>query len=210
MVFRKYGKRNGDRADSHPAIGESQPLVSKYWEMFWSFFKIGCFTFGGGYAMLPLIQREIIERKKWIGSDEFLELLALAQTSPGPVALNTSVFVGYKRAKLGGALASILGTVLPSFIIILIIAVFFTDFTSYPLVESAFRGMRPAVVALIAAPVYGMMKGMGWKSVVLALAVAVVVGFMGLSPVWFLLAGAVGGIVYGMYGSGDRGKNDRP
>lgn len=170
-----------------------------YIQLFWSFFKIGCFTFGGGFAMLPLIQKEIIEKRKWITDDEFMELLALAQTSPGPVAVNTSVFVGYKKCGIKGALATSLGTVLPSFVIILLIAIFFADFAHYPAVEAAFRGMRPAVVALIAAPVYNMLKGMGYKRIILAVTVAVVVGFLGVSPIYFLIAGAVGGILYGLY-----------
>jgi len=168
-----------------------------WWSLFWSFFKIGALTFGGGYAMIPVIQHEIIEKKKWISSDEFIELLAIAQTSPGPISLNTGVFVGYKLKGVPGAVVSTLGTVLPSFMIILLIAIFFADYAKYPLVESAFKGMRPAVVALIAAPVYNMLKGLGWFRIVLAAAVAVIVGFLGISPMWFLLAGAVGGLIYG-------------
>ena len=147
--------------------------------------------------MIPVIQHEIIEKKKWISSDEFIELLAIAQTSPGPISLNTGVFVGYKLKGVPGAVVSTLGTVLPSFMIILLIAIFFADYAKYPLVESAFKGMRPAVVALIAAPVYNMLKGLGWFRIVLAAAVAVIVGFLGISPMWFLLAGAVGGLIYG-------------
>jgi len=171
---------------------------SSWWQLFWSFFKIGALTFGGGYAMIPVIQHELIERKRWISSEEFVELLAIAQTSPGPISLNTGVFVGYKLRGIPGALFSLLGTVLPSFIIILLIAVFFSDYARYPLVESAFKGMRPAVVALIAAPVYNMLKGQGYAKIVLAGAVAVTIGFLGVSPMWFLLAGAAGGIAYGI------------
>lgn len=176
--------------------------MKSYLNLFWAFFKIGCFTFGGGYAMVPLIQREIIDKRGWVSEDDFLELLALAQSSPGPIAVNTSVFVGYKIKGVGGAVISTLGSVLPSFIIILIIAMYFADLREYPVVERAFRGMRPAVVALIAAPVYRLAKGMGWKSIVLAAAVAIVIGFFGVSPVWFLLAGAAGGIIYGIIGKG--------
>lgn len=167
-------------------------------QLFWSFFRIGALTFGGGYAMIPVIQHEIINKKRWISADEFIELLAIAQTSPGPISLNTGVFVGYKLRGVPGAIVATLGTVLPSFIIILLIAAFFADYARYPLVESAFRGMRPAVVALIAAPVWNMLKGLGWFRILLAAAVAVVVGFLGLSPMWFLLAGAVGGLAYGI------------
>ncbi|MCC8088129.1 MAG: chromate transporter [Rikenellaceae bacterium] len=163
---------------------------------------MGCFTFGGGYAMVPLIQREIIDNRKWISADEFLDLLALAQSSPGPIAINTSVFVGYKMRGILGSIVCIVGTILASFVIILLIAMFFSDFTKYPLVESAFKGMRPVVVALIAAPVYGMAKGMGWIKITLAAAVAVIVGFLGVSPVYFLIAGVVGGIIWGLSNKG--------
>ena len=148
--------------------------------------------------MIPIMQHEIIHNRKWISADEFIELLALAQTSPGPIAVNTAVFVGYKTRGYAGAVIAMLGTVLPAFIIILLIAVFFADYAKYPLVESAFKGMRPAVVALIAAPVYNMLKGLGWFRIGIAAAVAVVVGFLGISPMWFLLAGALGGLIYGI------------
>lgn len=167
-------------------------------ELFWAFLKIGGLTFGGGYAMIQIMQHEIVRRRAWIDSEEFVELLALAQTSPGPIAVNTAVFVGYKTQGFRGAVAAMLGTVLPAFTIILLIAAFFADYSRYPLVESAFRGMRPAVVALIAAPVYNMARGMGWFRILIAAAAAVVMGFLGVSPVWFLIAGAAGGVVWGM------------
>ncbi len=173
--------------------------MKAYFELFWSFFKIGCFTFGGGYAMIPLIQREVIERRQWIDPDQFLELLALAQTSPGPVAVNASVFVGYKRFGWRGALTATFGAVLPSFLIILAIAVFFTDIKDNPVVERIFKGMRPAVVALIASPVYNLARGLGYVRIGIAAAVAVVVGFLGVSPVWLLIGGAACGMIYGVY-----------
>ena len=171
-----------------------------YLQLFWSFFKIGCFTFGGGFAMIPLIQREIREKRGWITEDEFVELLALAQTSPGPVSLNTSVFVGYRTRGLAGSIVALLGTVIPSFVIILVIAMFFVDLRDYPLIDKAFKGMRPAVVALIASPVYNLAKRMEIKKIILAAAVAVTIGFLGVSPIYFLIAGAAGGILYGIYG----------
>ena len=118
--------------------------------IFVSFLKIGMFTFGGGYAMLPLIERELITKRKWIEQKEFLDLLTLAQSVPGPIAVNTSVFVGYKVRGLRGAAAALLGTVTPSFVIILVIAIFFAGIRQNPVVDAAFKGMRPAVVALIA------------------------------------------------------------
>ena len=162
-------------------------------EIFWSFLKIGAFTFGGGYAMIPLIQHEVIHRRGWIEERNFLDLLTLAQTAPGPIALNTAVFVGYKRRGYLGALSAILGVILPSFLVILVVAIFFASIRNNTYVDAAFKGMRPAVVALIVAPIVGLTKGMRWWLVAVALAVALVVWYFGISPVWFLIAGAVVG-----------------
>ena len=128
--------------------------------IFVSFLKIGMFTFGGGYAMLPLIERELITKRKWIEQKEFLDLLTLAQSVPGPIAVNTAVFVGYKVRGLRGAAAALLGTVTPSFVIILVIAIFFAGIRQNPVVDAAFKGMRPAVVALIIGPVLTLSRGM--------------------------------------------------
>ena len=162
-------------------------------EIFWSFLKIGAFTFGGGYAMIPLIQHEVIHRRRWIEERDFIDLLTLAQTAPGPIALNTAVFVGYKRRGYLGALSAIMGVIVPSFVVILIVAIFFASIRDNAYVDAAFKGMRPAVVALIVAPIVGLTKGMRWWLVAVALAVAMVVWHFGISPVWFLIAGAVVG-----------------
>ena len=162
-------------------------------EIFWSFLKIGAFTFGGGYAMIPLIQHEVIHRRRWIEERDFLDLLTLAQTAPGPIALNTAVFVGYKRRGYLGALSAIMGVIVPSFLVILFVAIFFASIRDNAYVDAAFKGMRPAVVALIVAPIIGLTKGMRWWLVAVALAVALVVWYFGISPVWFLIAGAVMG-----------------
>ena len=178
-------------AANEPEIGTKQ-----LWEIFWSFFKIGLFTFGGGYAMIPLIQREVIDHRKWIPASEFLDLLTLAQSVPGPIAINTAVFVGYKRSGLRGACASLLGAVLPSFLIILAIALFFAGIRQNPVVDAAFKGMRPAVVALIIAPLVTLTRGMHWSMIVLAAALAGLIWWLGLSPVLILAAGAGAGIVW--------------
>ena len=125
---------------------------------FLSFLKIGIFTFGGGYAMIPLVQREVID-KGWVKEDEFLELLTLAQSAPGPIALNTAVFVGYKVHGYRGMLAAVMGIILPAFLIILVIAIFFNSIRENRVVEAVFKGIRPAVVALMLAPVFGFSKG---------------------------------------------------
>ncbi len=127
-----------------------------YWESFKTFFKIGAFTLGGGYAMIPIIESEIVEKRKWISKDEFVDLIAIAQSCPGVFAINLSTFIGYKIKRVPGAICTTLATALPSFIIILLIALFFHSFQDNPVVESIFKGIRPAVVALIAVPTWNM------------------------------------------------------
>ena len=161
--------------------------------LFITFFKIGAFTFGGGYAMIPIMEREIVENKKLIGDEEFTDMLALAQASPGPVAVNTSVFIGYNIRGLTGALSCLLGTVLPSFLIILIIAIFFNDFKNLAIVEEIFSGIRPAIAALILSSVVIMLKKGDnlTKRISIAVIVAVLVSFLDISPVIIIIAGAL-------------------
>ena len=178
--------------------------------MFGSFFKIGLFTFGGGYAMVPIIQREVIERRGWIDREEFIELLTLAQSAPGPIALNTSVFVGYKMRGYAGALAALLGVVVPAFTVILIVAIYFAQFRENIYVNAAFKGMRPAVVALIAAPLIGMAKGMSWWKIAVAIVVAAVIWWLGLSPILFIFIGALVGIGWSFRPEGARERTNEP
>lgn len=168
--------------------------------LFGNFLKIGLFTFGGGYAMLPLIERQVIDKGRWgIDKAEFMNLLTLAQTVPGPIALNTAVFVGYKARGYSGAIATALGIVVPSFVIILLIAILFADIRHNPFVEAAFKGMRPAVVALIIVPVISLSKGMHWSMFVVIAASALAVWRLGLSPIWLLIVGAAAGIAWTLY-----------
>lgn len=172
--------------------------MANYWQIFGSFFKIGAFTLGGGYAMIPLIQKEVVDRKGWLREEEFVEMLAIAQSCPGPLALNTAIFVGYKTCGLRGVLCSSLGTILPSFIIILLIAMVFTDFKNNPGVERVFKGIRPAVVALIAAPLWQMGKSAGItrKTVVIPIAAALLIWLTGVSPIYVIIAAIVGGLAW--------------
>ena len=149
--------------------------------------------------MIPLIQREVIERHKWINSKDFVDMLVLAQSTPGPIAVNTAVFVGYKTAGIAGAVAATLGTVLPSFIVILLLALFFAEVRENRYVDAAFRAMRPAVVALIVAPLMGLVKGMKWYLIAISAAVALLVWYFGFSPM-YLIAGSVAvGIAMAIY-----------
>lgn len=176
--------------------------MSSLWTIFFSFLKIGAFTFGGGYAMIPLIEAEMIQKRSWLNREEFINLLIMAQSIPGPIALNTAVFVGYKTRGWKGAFAALLGVVIPSFVIILLIATVFTDFKDNHYVAAAFKGMRPAVVALIAAPLIGMSKGMSWWKILLAVGAAAAIWLAGLSPIWFIFAGAVVGIAWSFRSEG--------
>ena len=145
--------------------------------------------------MIPLIQREVIERNKWINDKDFVDMLVLAQSTPGPIAVNTAVFVGYKTAGVGGAIMATLGTVLPSFIVILLLALFFAEVRNNHYVDAAFRAMRPAVVALIVAPLMRLVKGMKWYLAALAAAVALLVWYFGISPMYLIGASVAVGIV---------------
>ena len=175
------------------------------WDIFWSFLKIGAFTFGGGYAMIPLIQHEVINRRRWLSESDFLDLLTLAQAAPGPIALNTAVFVGYRQSGYVGALAAVMGVVVPSFTILLLVAMFFSDVRDNRWVDAAFRGMRPAVVALIVAPIVGLARGMNAWRISVAAVVALLIWHFGMSPVWFLAAAAFVGLMLAAY----RGKEVR-
>jgi chromate transporter len=170
--------------------------------MFLVFFKIGAFTIGGGYAMLPLIEKEVVDKKGWIEKQEFLDMLALAQSSPGPIAVNTAVFVGYKIAGTSGWIATVLGAVLPSFLIILLVASIFVGIKDNAVVERIFKGIRPAVVALIAAPVIRMSKNakINMKTVIIPVAVALIVAFAKVTPVIIIIIAALGVILYKEYG----------
>lgn len=169
-------------------------------ELFFSFFKIGAFTFGAGYAMIPMIEKEVVEKKKWFEREDFYDRFTLAQSAPGPFSLNTAVFVGYKVKGVPGALAAVLGAVLPSFFIILLIALYLGGYKDNPTVASAFKGIRPAVVALIAVPFLKMLWRLGWWARIVALAVAAMVCCLGVSPIYFLIAAAVIGVIVTMYG----------
>lgn len=127
-------------------------------KLFTSFFLVGAFTFGGGIAMIPVIEREVVTKNKWLENDEFLDVIALAQSSPGPLAVNTSIYLGYKLASLPGAIFSALGTILPSFLIMLLVATVFTSIRSLKIVDSIFMGIRACVVSLLLSAIISITK----------------------------------------------------
>lgn len=161
----------------------------KNWQLFISFLKIGTFTIGGGYAMLPLIQKEIVEKKKWIIEKDFLDTLAIAQSVPGAISINTAVFTGYKVNKLSGAIFAVLGCVIPAFLIILIIAIFFSKFNENQYVNKIFKAIRPSVVALMIFSLWKLLKTSKtkWFLYFWSAAVALLIFLLKISPILIIL-----------------------
>ena len=170
-----------------------------YLQSFAIFFKLGAFTLGGGYAMVPLIENEIVTKRHWLAKEDFIDLLAISQSSPGILAVNISIFIGYRLRGWRGSVITALGTILPSFLIILSIALFFHTFKDNPTVERIFKGIRPAVVALIAAPTFSMAKSakVTRKTVWIPILSALLIWLLGFSPIWIIIAAGVGGFIYG-------------
>lgn len=173
-----------------------------YLKLFLTFFKIGAFTFGGGWAMISIIEKDIVDKNAWIQRDEFLDLLAVAQSLPGILAVNISVAVGDRLKGMRGSMAAALGTILPSFIIILAIAIFLTPdiIKNNPTVSAIFKGIRPAVVALIIAPVITSAKAakIGLKTVAIPVVVALLIWSrlpVVSNPIIYIVAGGLGGYI---------------
>lgn len=174
-----------------------------YIQLFVTFFKIGLFTFGGGWAMISIIQREIVDNRHWIEEDDFLDLLAIAQSMPGILAVNISTVIGDRLCGVKGSLAASIGTIVPSFVIILLIAIFLTPDTikNNATLTAIFKGIRPAVVALIIAPVITTARSakIGWKTVAIPVAVALLIysNWPYVSnPIVYIVLGAMGGYIY--------------
>ncbi len=171
--------------------------------LFWTMFKIGLFTFGGGYAMIAIIEREIIERKKWIEHEEFLDLIAIAESTPGPLAINSATFVGYKICGVLGSVFATLGVVIPSFTIIFIISLFFDAFLKIEWVGYAFKGIQAAVALLIFNAGIKMLKGVKKTPLNLVLLLATVVCLIAFSlfaikfsTIFYILIGGTVGVIF--------------
>lgn len=149
--------------------------------------------------MIPLIERDVVERNGWLQRGEFLDLLALAQSAPGVFAVNMAVFVGYRMRGIYGAMAASLGCALPSVVIILLIALFFRQFRHIEVVNNIFMGLRPAVVALIAVPVFNVAKSakIGWATLWIPVLSALLIVFVGVSPIYIIIIAGVAGFLYG-------------
>ena len=151
--------------------------------------------------MVPLIENEIVIKRKWIAKEDFVDLLAISQSAPGILAVNISIFIGYKLRGIRGSIVTALGTILPSFLIILAIALFFHNFKDNVIVERIFKGIRPAVVALIAAPTFSMAKSarINRHTIWIPIVSALLIWRLDFSPIWIIIATGVGGYLYGRY-----------
>ena len=167
--------------------------------LFLTFLRIGLFTIGGGYAMIPMIEHEVVDKHGWIQRDELLDLIAVAQSCPGVFAVNIAILVGYKQHRLRGALAAALGCTLPSFVIILAIALLFHRFQDNPLVASAFRGIRPVVVALITIPVFrlGRSAHITRYTIAIPILATALIAILGLNPIYIILGALLLGYLCG-------------
>lgn len=149
--------------------------------LFFTFFKIGLFTFGGGYAMIALLEEEFIQRRKWLDKDEFLDMTAIAESTPGPVAINSATYLGYKLAKVPGATTATVAVCLPSFLIIYAISLFFEQFTQLTVIANAFKGIQVCVIYLIFSAGVRMLKSLDKSPFATGVLAAVMLVMVGLS-----------------------------
>lgn len=169
-------------------------------ELFLSFFKIGAFTFGGGYAMMPIMQREVVEKKKWASDDDILDILVISESTPGVLAVNSATFIGYKIRGFWGSFFATLGVVLPSFIVITLLSLFIVQFKENQIVAYAFMGIRAGVAMLIFNAVFKLSKKLkkDWFTYVIIMISFVVALLTQFSVIWIILISAVIGILHGV------------
>ena len=171
--------------------------LERLWPLFCTFFKIGAFTFGGGYAMIPLIQKETVEKKGWISDEDILEIIAIAESTPGPIAINSATFVGYRTAGFWGAFCATLGVVLPSFVIILAISYVLREFQQLKIVQYAFNGIRAGVLALLFKALWSMYQKApkNWVSYAVMAGAFVLTAFLQVDVLIVIVGCAVFGLV---------------
>ena len=181
--------------------------------LFFTFFKIGLFTFGGGYAMIALLEEEFIQRRKWLDKDEFLDMAAIAESTPGPVAINSATYIGYKLAKVPGAATATVAVCLPSFLIIYAISLFFEQFTQLTVIANAFKGIQVCVIYLIFSAGVRMLKALDkspFATGVLAAVMLVMVGLslagVSVSSILLILLSGAAGVAAWLIGRRKEGK----
>lgn len=178
----------------------SKEKIKLLWSIFFTFFKISPTSFGGGYALIPLLERVVTEEKKWVEKEEITDMLIMAQTVPGSIAVNTATFIGYRLVGIPGAIVGTLGIVTPTSVIILILATLFLNFQHNPIVEAAFLGIRPVIVALImyAALSIGRKAVFNKTTMLICLLSILSLLFLPVHPIFILLAGGISGILLNM------------
>ena len=171
--------------------------LKRCWQVFASFFKIGAFTFGGGYAMISLIQKEAVEKRHWVTDEDILDIIAIAESTPGPIAINSATFVGYKAAGVLGSVCATLGVVLPSFTIILFLSFVLKQFSEFKPVVYAFNGIRAGVLALLVKALWTMYKKSpkGWAAYIVMAAAFVLTAIFDFNVIFVLIGCAVFGLV---------------
>lgn len=172
--------------------------MNKIIEMFIAFFKIGAFTFGGGYAMIPLIEEEVVNNKKWLEKEEFMDVLVVSQSLPGALAVNCSIFLGYKFGGLIGAIMALLAVILPSFIIIIIIAAFFMQFRNNYYVNAAFKGITAAVPMLVLVGAISLSKGLekSTRTIVTIIVALIALTLFDIHPIIVIIVSAIYGVIF--------------
>ncbi|MBS4536460.1 chromate transporter [Clostridium sp. D2Q-14] len=175
--------------------------MKELFKYFMTFFKIGFFTIGGGYAMIPILEKEVVDNNKWLTQEEFVDTIAIAQSAPGALAINACIFIGNKIKKISGAIACALGVAMPSFLIILTIAKFVYGFRDNIIVSKVFEGLTPAVVGLIGASLYSLVKSSGAKGKLFIVPVLafIAIGIFNINPIFILLVAAIGSILLHKY-----------
>jgi chromate transporter len=186
---------------SSQQTGAGEKPANEMSKMFLSFVKIGTFTLGGGYAMLPMMQHEFVDKHNWLSKEEFMDFMAVSQAMPGLFAINMASHIGFKLDGKKGSIVGTIGMALPSIVCILALALFFREFRSNIYVEKIFMGIRPAVVALIASPIFSMARSakINRHSIWIVIVSAVLISLFGVSPIYIILAAGIAGYLYGKY-----------
>ena len=172
--------------------------MKKPLQLFLTFFKIGAFTLGGGYAVLSMVEKAVVDQKKWIPTDEFWDMIAVVQSLPGVFAVNTALYVGHRIAGAKGAFAAMLGAIIPSITIILLLATVFREYREQPVMERIFKGIRPCVVALILAPSLRKIKSakVTWKTAIIPITTVFLIWWCKISPAYVILTAIAGSMIY--------------
>lgn len=184
--------------------------MKNYLKLFWTFFKIGLFTFGGGYAMISIIHKESVEKNKWISEEDMNNIVVVAESTPGPIAINSATFIGYKVGKFLGAVFAVLGVILPSFLIILLISLFINEFKNITAIQYAFEGIRAAIIILMIEAIFKLSKPLNKNALFYALLSTsfILSFFFDVSAILIILSGVIVGLIRELFNSKKVTTND--